>query len=279
MKVQLRFFSKKQRSAILSLIGIIVLLQILIVFVKKSENTDLATLIVDEKKQKEIDSLKLLALKKYEMQPFNPNFIDDRKAAKLGMSPEEVDRLKQFRASGSYVNSAKEFQNVTKVSDELLKKIAVHFKFPEWTRKNQSIKKEEKVVVKKLNLNTVTHDELLALKGIGDYFARQVLNERTQLGGFISVEQLDFIKGLRPEAAQILKQSTYIQNKLQISKVNLNTATKEEIAQIPYINSFIAREIVVLRSKKDQPLKIEDLERISSFPLDKLKIIRLYLDF
>jgi hypothetical protein len=47
----------------------------------------------------------------------------------------EIDRLLAFRKDDKYVNSAKEFQIVTKVSDSLLHAIAPYFKFPDWVKK------------------------------------------------------------------------------------------------------------------------------------------------
>ncbi len=279
MKTKIPYFNKKQRFSILILIGMVVLLQVVILMLKYNTKENKSSFVVDTEVQREIDSLKSVSLKKYEMQPFNPNYINDEKAAKLGMNVEEVDRLSRFRAGGKFINSAKEFQNVTNVSDELLAKISVYFKFPEWTQQKQRIDFKKEKVVKKVDLNTITFDELIAINGIGNYFANLVLSEREQLKGFISVDQLNYIKGLRPEAVHVLKQNVYIKSKPEIKKVNLNTASKDEIAQIPYLNARLAREIVVFRSKKEERLNIEDLENISSFPLDKLKIIRLYLDF
>lgn len=279
MKTKIPYFNKKQRFSILILIGMVVLLQVVILMLKYNTTENKSSFVVDTEVQREIDSLKSVSLKKYEMQPFNPNYINDEKAAKLGMNVEEVDRLSRFRAGGKFINSAKEFQNVTNVSDELLAKISVYFKFPEWTQQKQQIDFKKEKVVKKFDLNTATFNELIAINGIGNYFANLVLSEREQLKGFVSVDQLNYIKGLRPEAVHVLKQNVYIKSKPEIKKVNLNTASKDEIAQIPYVNARLAREIVVFRSKKEERLNIEDLENISSFPLDKLKIIRLYLDF
>ena len=42
-----------------------------------------------------------------------------------------IDFIK-FRESNQWVNSAKEFQQVTKVSDSLLATISPYFKFPDW---------------------------------------------------------------------------------------------------------------------------------------------------
>lgn len=280
MKAQLPFINNNQRKGILTLVSIIVVLQAFIFWFKKTNsNTESTQYVVDVKMQQQVDSLKLIAEKKFEPQPFNPNFISDAKGFQLGMSVEEIDRLLKFRASGKYVNSATDFQNVTGVSNELLQKIAPLFKFPEWTQNKKQETKNEVVVVKKIDLNKATLQDLVAIKGIGDYFANAILIEREKLNGFVSIQQVDFIKGLRPEAINIIKQTTFVSGASNIVKVNVNTATKEQLAQVPYVNSYLAREIVVLRSKQETALKIEDLEKINNFPLDKLKIIRLYLDF
>lgn len=283
MKTQLPYFSNKQRKGLVAFVILIVLLQTVILVVKsKSFAGETADYKVDEKTQLQIDSLKQLAMKKFDLQPFNPNFITDYKGFKLGMTTAEIDKLLKFRSTGKYVNSAAEFQQVTGVSKELLDKISPYFKFPEWTQHKKSstyVENNEPVVFKNIDLNKASVEDLVAIKGIGDYYANAVINEREKLGGFVSIHQIDFIKGLRPEAVKILKQNTKVKSAVAIKKVNVNTATKEQLAQIPYINSYIARQIVLFRSKSDQPLKIEDLEKIRTFPLDKLKIIKVYLTF
>ena len=67
----------------------------------------------------EIDSLRSLAShhKHDTIYPFNPNFLTDYKAFRIGLTPAQYDRLQAFRAQDKYLNSAKEFQQITKVSD------------------------------------------------------------------------------------------------------------------------------------------------------------------
>lgn len=283
MKTQLPYFNNKHRRGIVIFVIIILLLQALIFIVKnKSFANETTSYKVDAATQVQIDSLKQVALKKYDTQPFNPNFINDHKGFKLGMTTDQIDKLLQFRSKGKYVNSATDFQQVTGVSTELLNKISPYFKFPEWTQNRETNtfqESSEKVVLKSIDLNKATVQDLVAIKGIGDYYANAVINEREKLGGFVSIHQINFIKGLRPEAVKILKQNTKVKPASGIKKINVNTATKEELAKVPYINSYIARQIVVYRSKQENPLKIDDLQKINNFPLDKLKIIGLYLDF
>lgn len=211
------------------------------------------------------------------MQPFNPNYISDAKGFRLGMSTEEIDRLLKYRDAGHYINSVQDFQNVTGVSDELLMKIAPFFKFPQWVKKGKSGSGE--VAIKRIDLNGADLDALVGIRGVGAYTAHIILEERERLGGFVSLQQLDFIKGIRPEILRALKKGTSVGKLPVIKKINVNTATKEELAKVPYIGNYLAREILILRSKQEEPVKIEDFEKINSFPLDKLNIIKVYLDF
>ena len=127
-------FTKQQRSGIFALLLLILILQSVYFFVDvSSEDTqvnqnDLAIF------QAEVDSLKRLKVQdnKPKIYPFNPNFITDYKGYTLGMSSEEIDRLLTFRKQDKWINSAKDFQLVTQVSDSLLTQISPYFKFPEW---------------------------------------------------------------------------------------------------------------------------------------------------
>ena len=60
------------------------------------------------------------------------------------MKPTEIDRLFAYRNKNLFVNSAKEFQAITKVSDSLLEKLAPHFKFPKWVEQMNKQKKKKK---------------------------------------------------------------------------------------------------------------------------------------
>ncbi|HLS31889.1 MAG TPA: hypothetical protein VK021_13615, partial [Flavobacteriaceae bacterium] len=66
-----------------------------------------------------MDSVKKLdsvTSKKRRIFPFNPNFITDYKAYTLGMTTAEFDRLQDFRKQDQWINSAADFQAVTKIS-------------------------------------------------------------------------------------------------------------------------------------------------------------------
>jgi len=233
--------------------------------------------------QKQIDVLKAEQKKsnQFVWNQFNPNFISDYKGYQLKMTAEQLDRLFAFRIKGKFVNSAEEFQNVTHVSDEWMQEYASLFKFSDWIKRRQAMEmgKLETVNLNTKDFNKATMEDFKALKGIGDFYAHRIIEEREKIGGFIDIDQVSFVSGLPAEVVVSLKKYFVIKSKINIRKININTASREELQRIPYINYVLSKEIVIYRSKKSDPLTIDDLKNIKAFPLDKLKIIAVYLDF
>ena len=286
-------FTKEQRTGIFFLFLIIVVLQLVYFFV------DFSTVSKEyPEKQKwlslqpEMDSLKMDAKNsKPKIYLFNPNFITDYKGYKLGMSVQEIDRLLAFRKENKYVNSSKEFQNVTKISDSLLNVMAPYFKFPDWVNnkkqntkfkeyaayQNEAFAKKEKIVL--IDINQATKEDLVKIYGIGEAISVRILKQKETLGGFVSMEQMKDVWGLSPEVIENLNTHFKVSVFPNFKKIDVNNATLKELSQFYYFRYALAKEIVTYRSMRGNIKNIEDLTKIKGFPVDKAKIIDLYLDF
>jgi hypothetical protein len=147
--------NKRQRNGIFFLVLLIILLQFVFSLVNFSSDA-LEDINPLERIafQKQIDSLKAIEIEKRKPKifPFNPNYITDYKGEQLGMSILEIDGLLMFRKTGKFVNSKREFQQVTKVSDSLLRKISSYFKFPDWVVERN--RQQRKVSVNNVGNNT-----------------------------------------------------------------------------------------------------------------------------
>lgn len=280
-------FSKSQR------IGIVLLFVIAIGVPWLSSWINSPQDVVNEKEralwlsqQAVFDSLKLEQNQyKPKRYPFNPNYITDFKGYQLGMSVAEIDRLLAYRKQNKFVNSAAEFQQVTQVSDSLLSAIAPYFKFPDWVTKKQNKTPHSNVyqstkttAIKKHDINEASKEDLMQLYGIGDKLSDRILQQKEKLGAFVSMEQLQEIWGLSPEVIEQLYTHFEVQSISKIKKINVNNATVKELTQFPFFKYETAKAIVVHRSMKGD-VKIEDLANIKGFPVDKIKIIALYLEF
>jgi DNA uptake protein ComE-like DNA-binding protein len=216
--------------------------------------------------------------------PFNPNFITDFKGYKLGMSVAEIDRLLAFRKTNRYVNSAAEFQEVTQVSDSLLAQIAPYFKFPDWVKnRNKHSFSQGKSFEKKtpavIDINLATQEDLKAVYGIGDGLSERILKEKEKFGGFVSMQQMSDVWGLSAEVVAKLHASFKVSQIPEVKKVKINEATVKELTQFPYFRYALAKSIVTYRSMNGGIKGVEDLVKISGFPIDKIDIIALYLEF
>lgn len=288
-------FSKGHYFGITTLLVLIGIIQLLI-FWNKNSVTDTSGSTNDEKKwlvsQNEIDSLKEVSQENAnKIYPFNPNFISDYKGYKLGMTLEQIDKLHKLREQNKYVNSNAEFQQLTGVSDAWMKQYAQYFKFPDWVTNKKASKfqnnfehkyekfekKETKITVQ--DINTASQVELEKVYMIGEKLAQKIIVEREKFGGFVDMEQLSFIWGISPDAIADLNKKFQIKSNNGIKKININELTIKELQQFPYFNYTIAKNIVTFRSMNGEIKKIDDLTNIKQFPVEKLKIIAVYLEF
>ena len=280
-------FTKQQRRGILSLVLLMVIIQIGYFYWSTRRKTieslpDTNWLAM----QSVIDSLKNRPTDpKTVIYPFNPNFITDYKGYKLGMKLEEINRLFAFRKQNKYVNSAQEFQTVTGVSDSLLNAISPYFKFPDWVKNKKQFTpfvkyesaKKEKIIVK--DINEATQEDLIKVYGIGEALSLRILKEKEKFGAFVSMEQMKDVWGLSPEVIDNLNKYFVVKTLPPIKKISINTASIKELSQFPYFKYAIAKSIVTYRSMNGDIKSVEDLTKIKDFPVEKINIIGLYLDF
>lgn len=282
-------FSNKQRSGIFLLIFIIVLLQ----FVYLRGLSKITELPINhelvETYLREVDSLKQLQLAEQEPKlfPFNPNYLTDYKGYTLGMTNEEIDRLLAFRAKDKWINSVRQFQDVTKISDSLLSVISPYFKFPDWvtntsipknTTNNFSISNQPKTFVQKIDLNQATAQQLQKIYGVGEKLSQRIIDFRNkQPNGLIADIQLSEVYGLSPEVIENITNQFTVKNPPNIQKLNLNTATVEQLVTIKYIDYEIAHKIIETRTLREDFKSLDELTKVKDFPIQKLEIIKLYL--
>lgn len=275
--------TSSQLKGVVVLFAILIVLKIATFLVQK---TIVIPKAIDQSKgekfQALIDSLyEIKKLEKLAIKPFNPNFITDYRGEQLQMSLEQIDRLHKFRAQNKYINSAIEFQNVTGVSDEWMNTYSKYFQFPSWVNQQTSTKYSSENSIPKIakkDINKATIEDLKNVRGIGDILAQRILDERNRFQFFVSIEQLQFVYNISPETFRELKKHFYCTSP-QINKLNVNKASVEDLTKIPYFSKSLARQVVILRSKQSEPLNEEDLKKINNFPVEKLQIIALYLEF
>ncbi len=237
-----------------------------------------------ESYQKQIDSLRkqqqILAEKKVSIKPFNPNFITDYKGYRLGMSTTELDKLYAYRKKEKWLSSAKDFQQVTGISDSLLSVVKTLFKFPDWVA-TPKYKSKKSVTVKsyaqKKDLNTVTAEELIKNIGVPDFIADRIIRYRDRLEGFVDDVQLRDVKGLYAVHRNKIQATYTVKKKRMNYKININTASVKELLEIPYLDFETALMIKDFVDQSEGVMQIEELRKIEGLSIEKIERIALYL--
>ena len=286
------WYQKGQRNGIFILIILIVIFQFIIVFVdfssKENVNIDTPKVIAFHH---QIDSLRKINLenKRLKIFPFNPNYITDYKGAQLGMSLVEIDKLLAFRKTGKFINSKKEFQKVTAISDSLLNSISSYFKFPDWVvKRKQNIElstsrdtrlfaKKSKYIVTSTDINIAVKDDLKTINGIGEKLSERIIKYRSKLQGFSTPNQLYEVWGLSAEVAVKVLLVFKLVKLPNIQKSNVNTVSFKELLKNPYIDYELCKKIFNYKDEVAELQDISELKNIIGFPLELYDRIVLYL--
>jgi DNA uptake protein ComE-like DNA-binding protein len=284
------WYTKNQRNGILFLLIIIIFLQLIFHFKNfdSQQLVDFSQPIITSYK-KQLDSLKKKSSKKkkFKIYPFNPNYISDYKGYQLGMNVDEIDRLLAHREQKLYVNSSKEFQTITKISDSLLQKISPFFKFPDWVQKKNKNKNNQQRYIpnSRINVSEITTEDInkatlkdfTAIEGVDEYISERIIKYRSKLQGFSFKEQLFEVWGLDELMANKILSTFSIKNKPIIKKVNINTASFKEVLSNPYIDYKLCIQIFDYRDEVAELQSISEIKNIEGFPIKKYNRIVLYL--
>lgn len=185
--------------------------------------------------------------------------VDDMKARELAEQLERETRNKKIREE----REKKKYQKPKKPD----------FKKKEVKKENSVMKKEIHIV----NLNTTDTLELMQLPEIGAFFARNIVDYREKLGGYIDKEQLLEVYGFDSIRLEIITPFINIDS-VTIRKIRINYDDFKTILRHPYIEYEDVKKVVNHRESKgmikdwETYLKVVEREDID-------KRLRWYLEF
>lgn len=264
--------SKPQGGAVLILLLLLIGVQLYRLLVKTSALTPI-DLSQAQSYQAQLDSLRLTENAQAPIvYQYNPNYLTDYRAYTLGIPPEAFDKLLRYRQTNSYVNTPKQFQEVTKLSDSLMEKLLPQLKFSKRFVKSKS---KGEVLLKK-DINKATASDFEEVSGIGAVLSERIVKYRSYLSGFSVLEQCYEVYGLDSLIVQRLWERFEIQSLPEIERLDLTTVSLQELEQIPYLNRADARKIIAYRTRNKGISRAILSELFVNSP-NKLQRIELYL--
>ncbi|MBU3659420.1 MAG: hypothetical protein FGM14_06110 [Flavobacteriales bacterium] len=264
------YVSKRNRRGVVALIVISVIIVFLPRFTQlfNSEiELDVSTEDVKafEKKKKNFQNKKRNYYTNYEKkkrfsappQKFNPNEYSAQDWMKLGLSEKQVAVLLKFTKNG--IRSNEDLKRIFVISDELYALIKDSTFYPERPKVEFASKTIEEKKIQKLEINSASVEDLENLKGIGPFFAKQIIKYRDRLGGFSSKEQLLEVWKMTIETYDKLIPQIEI-DKTKIKKLKINDITVEELKNHPYLNWSQANSIFKMRVQRTKFNTIDEIQ-------------------
>lgn len=229
----------------------------------------------DQAMQQWIDSCKSVAKAKSKNWVYNPNYLSESNAYRLGLTAEEFRRLKNYSDAGGVIYNFETLKQILKLSDSVALRLKNKFRFPSPRRTKPIPQKPIKQSV--IDLNQATAIQLQKIRGVGPVLSARIVKFRDALGGFQDGKQLLDVYGLAPEIALEVATVFPILNVPEIKLLYLNTATEAELLDFVYFNKAIVEKIVAYRNRNGAIQSLQELVEVLGWNTDKIDRIAVYL--
>jgi competence protein ComEA len=193
--------------------------------------------------------------------PFDPNTLAHEQWLALGISVKQAKVIENYRSKGGKFYDKEDFRKMYSISPEeyaiLEPYIEIHLSKPEFPQYEHP-KKEVSII--KTDINAAGMEELKKIKGIGDYFARQIVEYRIKLGGYYRIEQL--LEIYKMDSSRFYPLVPYLEvNPNAVRKINVNKADFDQLKSQPYIGYNIALSLINYRIKHGNYAQLSDIKK------------------
>lgn len=198
---------------------------------------------------------------------FDPNTLPVEGWQKLGLSEKTSRTIEKYRSKGGKFYKPEDIKKIWGMPEGFYERVkdyivmaSVQNNYQQNNFEKSTFNNSEKKVIV-VNINEADTSAFIALPGIGSKLAARIVNFRDKLGGFYSVDQVGETYGLPDSTFQKIKASLQLSG--SIKKLNVNTATKDELKTHPYIKWNLANAIVEYRNQHGAFKSLDDLKNIA----------------
>ncbi len=202
---------------------------------------------------------------------FDPNTTTGPEWKRLGLRDKTIKTIENYRNKGGRFYKPEDLQRIYGFHDDEYERLKPYIKIESNSSKpNQElVSSKDEIQPSKIyaarysiiDVNAADTTAFISLPGIGSKLAARIVTFREKLGGFYSVEQIGETYGLPDSTFQNIKQWLKLDN-ASVKKININTATVDEMKSHPYIKYNLANPIVAYRNEHGSFSKVEDIKKV-----------------
>lgn len=221
---------------------------------------------------------------------FDPNTLSAEGWKKLGLREKTIGTIQNYLNKGGHFYKPADLQKIYGLFPNEFERIEPYIKIENAERQNSLAYKQSNENFlpdkapsspkagryKNVDINSADTASLISLPGIGSKLAARIVSFRDKLGGFYSIDQIKETYGLPDSSFQKVKQYLSISN-ASVKKININTATKDEMKMHPYIKWNLANAVVEYRNQHGEYKTLEDIKKIMTVTEDIFSKLSPYL--
>lgn len=216
---------------------------------------------------------------------FDPNKATAEEWKRLGVREKTIGTILNYRSKGGRFYKPDDLRRIYGLRphevERLLPFVAIEQKDQQRYKESEikqpaftNSRKEFATVA--IDINSADTSAWKQLKGIGSGYAKRIVNFRTKLGGFVSVEQVAETYGLPDSVFQQIKTQLKT-NTSMLRKININNCAADELKAHPYIGYSVANAIVQYRKEHGLFTSVADLQKIGAIDEKLYRKISPYL--
>lgn len=222
---------------------------------------------------------------------FDPNTADSTQLLRLGLQPWQVRNIYKYRAAGGVYRKKEDFAHLYGLTVKQYRELEPYIQISadylpaatliqtEAPQESDTLRPQLHYPVKltegeTVNLNEGDTTAFRQVPGIGSYFAKQIVNYRQRLGGYISTDQLDEIEDFPQQAKPY-----FIVEPVHLQKIKVNKLSLTHLKRHPYINFYQAKAIVDHRRLSGSLHSLAELSHLRDFPEDAIRRLEPYMDY
>lgn len=221
---------------------------------------------------------------------FDPNTLSSAAWKQLGVKDKTIHTIEHYLSRGGKFKTPEDLGKIYGLPEReyrrLLPYIQIENKAPSLETGHTVEQQDQKIFsgssgYKKkdpapVDINTADTTDFIALRGIGSKLANRIINFRQKLGGFYSVDQLAETYGLPDSVFQQIRPFLKIVND-SLVKIDINAADLNTLKQHPYIRWNAANAIVQYRLQHGAFKSPADLQQIAAMDTSILRKLKPYL--
>ncbi len=300
-------FSKKERFAVLLLIGIFMVITILPHILPTSRErpsieehkqllqefkqlTDLSSESDGKHVQSEEKGLASGTSLSSEMFYFDPNFISVEQWIQFGVGKKTAESIRKYLSKGGKFRTPEDILRIYTLDKSLAKKLIPYIRIPEKEESHRLFSNTSTHYkdagnpgeafhakeYRELDINASDTTDFKTFPGIGRKLSNRIIQYREALGGFVSIDQIGEVRFLPDTTFQKIRPFLKL-NPIEIRKININTADEEELKRHPYFNFATARAIINYRQQHGPFNDISDIQSIHLISEERFKKVNSYL--